>query len=165
MNAKVVDARRDGANVIELPSRADYFTIDGELVLVPPGLYSLRYMHYETGYLHGRAPKVIVWLSICDPGPAFGKAVARYYNVRACGARRRKGGTFRVGWKSRLVREYGLVEGLPSRTDRTYLDALGRHLLEGRIETVSHDSNRKPIPPSAQYSVCTEITGVRERGC
>jgi hypothetical protein len=148
------------------PDGGDYFTVDGERpALVDPGMYSLRYLYYETARLHGRAPKVIVWFSICDLGPQFGKCVPRYYNAKAGSAKRRRGGPFKVGWKSNLLREFARVEGGTSRCDRIRLELLGRHLLEGRIDTVTHGGDQKPIPPELQYSVVAEITGVRQRGC
>jgi hypothetical protein len=154
------------ANVLVLPNRGDYFTVEGERpVLANPGIYALRYSHYETARLHGgRAGKVVVWFTICEMGPHFERPVAAYYNAAVTSAKRRRGGNFKVGWRSRLVREYALVEGLPARTDRIRLDLLGRHLLEGRLATVTHDDKQRAIPAAVQYSVVAELTGVCERG-
>lgn len=144
---------------------SDYFTVDGERpALVDPGTYSLRYLYYETARLHGRAPKVIVWFSICDFGPHFGKKVARYYNAKDAPSKRKRGGPFKVGWKAALLREFALVEGEPSRCDRIRLDSLARHLLEGVVETVTHGADQKPIPRELRYSTVRAITGVRQRG-
>lgn len=143
----------------------DFFTMDGEPPsLVEPGSYSLRYVFYETARLHGRAPKVIVWFEICDLGPHFGKRVARYYNAKVVSATRRRGGRFKIGWKSNLMRDFARVEGKPQRTDRMRLDLLGRHLLRGNIGTVTHGHDQRPIPEDLRYSVVTEITGVEQRG-
>jgi hypothetical protein len=148
------------------PDGGDYFTVDGERpALVAPGVYSLRYEHYETGRLHaGRAGKVIVWFSICDYGPHFGQRVARYYNAKVASGKRRRGGKFNVGWKSDLLREFARVEAVPARSDRIRLDLLKPHLLEGKLATVMESADQKPIPRELQYSVVEEITGVRQRG-
>jgi hypothetical protein len=152
-------------NIVVLPNRGDYFTVDGERpVLAAPGLYALRYMRYETARLHGgRAGKVIAWFNICEMGTHFGQSVPAYYNASVPSAKRQAGGRFKVGWRSRLMREYALVEGLPARTDRIRLDLLGRHLLEGRLETVTHGHDRRAIPADVQYSVVAEITRVIQR--
>lgn len=153
------------ATVLSLPERDDYFTIDGERpLLAEPGLYSLRYLYYETARLHGRAGKVIAWFCICDFGPHFERRVARYYNATVPSAKRRRGGKFKIGWRSSLLREYALVEAMPQRNDRLRLDLLGRHLLEGRIATVARGQNQKPIPADLHYSVVAEIVGIRQRG-
>jgi hypothetical protein len=149
------------------PDGGDYFTVDGERpALVDPGVYSLRYLYYETARLHaGRAGKVIAWFQICDLGPHFEKHVARYYNATVPSSKRQRGGKFKVGWHSHLMREYGRVESMPQRADRLRLDSLARHLLEGRIATVTVGHDQRSIPKALQYSVVAEITGVRQRGC
>jgi len=153
------------ANVVAIPNRGDYFMVDGEQpVLAEPGVYALRFMHYETARLHGnRAGKVIAWFSICEMGIHFERLVPAYYNATVFSSKRQRGGRFKVGWRSRLMREYALVEGLPARKDRIPLAAMGRHLLNGRLATVTHDGHQRPIPAAVQYSVVAEIVGARAR--
>ena len=154
------------SNVVALPVGSDYFAVDGERpVLAEPGIYELRYSHYETARLHGgRAGKVVVWFTICTMGPYFERNVPAYYNATVTSAKRQRGGKFKIGWRSRLMREFALVEGLPSRTDRVSLNVLGRHLLEGRLGTVTHDGQQRSIPSAVQYSVVQAIVGVKARG-
>ncbi len=133
---------------------------------IPAGWYTLAFTHWETRRLFNTA-KCFVWFKVYDAGAAFGISLARHYNVkRLRGKPGRKGG-FVVGKCSALAREFfTLLEQVDEpvrgiRLDRLPLDRLTRYLVVAKVESVTHDSRRKPIPQALQYSVISELKTMR----
>lgn len=128
--------------------------------LVAPGIYDLAFQYYETTYLFGRAPKVICRFIVATPGEFFERTLVRYYNVLTLNSKPRRGGSFRIGWKSDLLREYVNLFGMPSRLDRLSLEQMKNRIIRGRVVTVARDAKQRSIPEPLRYSVISELLEV-----
>jgi hypothetical protein len=129
-------------------------------LLVEPGVYDLAFQFHETAYLFGRAPKVVCHFKIETPGQHYGKALVRYFNAMTLTSKPRRGGSFKIGWKSDLLREYATCFGLPARIDRLSLESFKQRVIRGRVIVVSRDSKNRSIPEPLRYSVIAELLGV-----
>lgn len=136
--------------------------LDGERpALVPPGEYHLRFDHYETLVLFGRASKLVLWFTIITPGPYFDQArLARFYNVKRLIGRPQRNGRFKVGFNSDFLREYARLFPTPQRLDRIPMSEFSRHIVIGRARTVTKGSDQTDIPEALRYSVLEELTGL-----
>src|ERR1700690_2675495 len=95
------------------------FAMDGERpALIPPGVYDLKFLQYETALMFGRQPKLILTFGICSMGDHFEKRVKRFYNVAKLVGKPRRYGGFKAGWSGDFLREYAKFFRLPSRADR-----------------------------------------------
>ncbi|MDC0178332.1 hypothetical protein OAI75_00855 [Woeseiaceae bacterium] len=129
------------------------------LVLVPPGEYQLAFMGQETKYIF-RSQKLYMHFRIVDFGPHFEKKVTRYYGVRIIG-KPRKSGRFKAGWHSDLMTEYVSLFGrLPKRTSEIPITPYKKHILLGRVETVTNNRVRRPYPELLHYSRVAELLRV-----
>ena len=128
-------------------------------VKIEPGVYNLAFQFHRTLYLFGRAPKLYCYFKITDPGKYYGITVIRYYNVKTLNSKPRKGGSFRIGYHSDLMREYVTLFGWPARKDRISTRAFELVIVRGRIRTVTHDAKQRLIPEPLQYSVIAELIG------
>jgi hypothetical protein len=137
--------------------------IDGERpILVTPGEYDFAFDYHETAYLFGRAPKLCCYFHIVTPGQFFEAQLCRYYNVKTLASKPRKGGAFKIGWKSDFLREYAILFGLPPRLDRVSTEAFKSKIIRGRVTSVSRDSKQRVIPESLRYSVISELVGMSQ---
>lgn len=135
--------------------------IDGERpLLIEPGHYELVFVHHETAYMFGRAPKLICYFRIVAQGPYHGMIVRRYYNVKTLASKPRRGGSFKIGWHSDFVREYATLFGLPDRMDRISTERFKSAIVRGKVVTVDHDSKGRSIPHPLRYSVIKELTEI-----
>lgn len=137
--------------------------LDGEPpALVKPGIYELRFDHHETAVMFGRAPKLVLWFTIVSFGPYFDAVkLPRFYNVRRLIGRPSRNGRFKTGFKSNFLREYSRLFRAPTRLDRISMSEFSRHIILGRVRTVTHGSNQAEIPDGLQYSVLEELTGIK----
>ena len=92
--------------------------IDHVPALVPPGRYSVRFLHWSTHIMFGRQGKLAMHFAIMDQGEHFGVPLIRWHNCKVKGQTCRYG-RFSVGWASDLTREYGRLLGMPSRNGVT----------------------------------------------
>jgi hypothetical protein len=144
------------------PQPEVFAELDGERpALVPPGTYELKFLHHETCVMFGRAPKLACWFTVITMGEHFGVKLARFYNVRRIIGRPARNGRFKAGWKCNFVREYGRLFRLPSRLDRIAMSEFTRHVILGKVRTVTHGSDQAQIPDGLQYSVIEELTGTK----
>lgn len=135
-------------------------TIEGDRpVLIEPGEYELAFQFHRTLFLFGRAPKLCCYFKIITPGKYFGVTMCRYYNVKSLTGKPRKGGAFKVGWYSDLVREYVTIFGLLSRPDRISTTTYKTAIVRGRVGIVCTNSKQRSIPELLRYSVITELLG------
>ena len=136
--------------------------LEGERpALIPPGTYELRFDHHETLILFGRASKLVLWFTIISMGPYFDVVkVPRFYNVKRIIGRPQKHGRFKCGFKSDFLREYARLFPAPVRLDRIPMSEFRRHVVLGRVRTVTRGSDQGAIPESLQYSVIEELTGI-----
>lgn len=149
-------------NVIPFPDQpAD------DYALIKPGTYELAFIGWETKQIFNTG-KVSVWFRVVSLGDSFGVTLARHYNVKKLKGKKagRKGG-FVAGRCSDLAREVFTVlelAGEPTRgirLDRLPLNLLGKHIITGKVSTVQHNSKREKIPDALQYSVISQLKGVK----
>ena len=118
----------------------------------------MRLRSWHTVKYLGRSPKVVLRLSICEPGPYFEKVVERWYNAEALIGKPRPSGRFIPGWSSDLFREYVLIAGKPPRRDHVALSNLKKLLLIGSVETVTTDREQRHLDPLLHYSVVRRLS-------
>ena len=136
--------------------------IDGERpAMVAPRVYDLRYRHYETARMFGRAQKLILWFTIAEPGDDFDKQLPRYYNISRLIGRPQKYGQFKVGFNSDFLREYADLFGVPPRLDRIPMSKFEHCFVRGKVRTVTTASGQQPKHKDLQYSVVDEIRGLK----
>lgn len=146
-------------------SEADgrYASLEGNVpLLVTPGSYDLRFDYYETSILFGKAAKLTLWFTVIEVGhEQFGQGrLPRYFNIVKPIGRRGRDGRFKVGPKSDFIREYARLFGAPARLDRIPMSEFERHIIRGKVRTVMHGSDQRPIPEGLRYSVIDELVEV-----
>ena len=133
---------------------------------VEPGVYALRFTHWETSPRFNAA-KVSVWFEVVSYGEAFGVRLARHYNATRLIGKQGKKGRFYAGKCSDIARElYNVMElaGEPAgkfRPDRLPLHLLESHVVVGVVRDVTRDSAREKIPKALWYSVIGELKGIQ----
>lgn len=139
-------------NVVQMPDMAGVGSMVHATPLIPPGVYSLAFIKYETVWQF-RSHKLRLDFRVVTPGPAFGAVLTRYYAVRSVSTKsRRKGGQFQFGQKCDFFREYCRVFGAPSRPDRISPASYRNTVVSAQIVTVMRGHDQQPIPEGAQYS-------------
>lgn len=143
---------------LKVVASESFFEIDGDLVLVPPGTYNLKFLYGETRYLHNRSPKLVLWFSIIDMGEFFGAKVARYYHIKEIKGRPGKNGRFKAGAKSDFMREYfSVVTQRVQRMDRIPLTYLEDYVIKAKVKTVEKSYDQSKIPKALHYSVVEKV--------
>ncbi len=135
-------------------------SVEGMPPLMPPGAYLLKFDDWETVLYHNRQPKVVLRFIVISPGPYFEQNVSRWYNALCLQGRPRRRGRFRVGHSSELLRHFVQVTDRDPRRDRLALAHLRPVLLEGMVETVTHDRQQRSIPEPLRYSVVRSLRRV-----
>ena len=135
---------------------------DGTLVgdaplLLPPGVYRLRFDDWETVNYFNRQPKVVCRFTVCSEGNSFGTKLTRWYNVKALVGKPRRCGRFKVAWGQDLAREYMALVSTIRRKDGIAMSKLKPLLLEGMVETVTADRRQRALHPALQYSVIRQL--------
>jgi hypothetical protein len=135
----------------------------GEIENIPPlvreGIYTVKFMHWWTGILFGRRPKLAIVFRICDQGDYFGIELRRWYNVKPKGKLGRNG-EFKAGWSSDLVREYANLVGMPRRNDRIALTRYTGLLINAEVKTVRETREQQALPEALQYSVIKRLVSI-----
>ena len=130
-----------------------------QLTRVPEGEYVLRFDFHETKRIF-KSGKIYLHFRIMNTGEHFEKPITAYYNCSVMGKPGR-GGKFRAGWKSNLMREVvGLTGELPKRTDRLNLNQLKTMLILGEVGTVNKTSQQRDLTEPLRYSVVRELLRV-----
>ncbi len=139
----------------------DAFVADDLPPLVKQGVYQLAFVEYRTANMfRGKAPKLIMTFRIVSMGEYFEHLVLRYYNVQRVIGKPQRNGRFKCGKKGAFLREYlTLFPHQVPRLDRVPMSAFEAVLIEGKIQTVTHSSN-KEIPKPLQYSRISELRRV-----
>lgn len=128
--------------------------------LLPPGPYLLKFDDWETVLYLNRQPKAVLRFIVISPGPYFEQRVSRWYNVIELQGRPRRRGRFKVGYSSELLRHYAQITDRDPRRDRIALTCLSPLLIEGVVETVTHDIQQRSIPEALRYSVIRSLRRV-----
>lgn len=145
-------------------THADGTLVGDAPILLPPGVYRLRFDDWETVNYFNRQPKVVCRFTVCTEGDWFGTKLTRWYNVKSLVGRPRSRGRFKVAWGQDLAREFVTLVGTMPRKDGIALSRLKPLLLEGLIETVTTDRKQRPLHPLLRYSVirhvrlCSDVT-------
>jgi hypothetical protein len=139
----------------------------GEMVgdlpaLLPPGDYQLRLDFWATSKLFGRSPKLALWFKVMDMGEHFEARVPRYYNVVDLKGRAGRWGRFKAAAGGALARDYARLLALPKRFDRFNLEQLTRHVVSGKVDTVTTGSRQEKLAPASQYSVVRELLRIEQ---
>ena len=124
--------------------------------LVPPGEYEARFKNYETFQMYGGGGKLRAFFTITDPGPAFGVAVPRFWNVTLT----KRG--FTVGKRTVFLREFCRLfpEYRLMRRERIPMSYFRGKAFMIRVQTVDTDRQRRAIPEQVHYSKVAEILKV-----
>ena len=138
-------------------THADGTLVGDAPILLPPGVYRLRFDDWETVNYFNRQPKVACRFTVCTEGEWFGTSLPRWYNVKALVGRPRARGRFKVAWGQDLAREYLSLVGTASRKDGIALSKLKPLLLEGVVETVTTDRKQRALHHVLHYSVIRQI--------
>jgi len=117
----------------------------------------MKLLDWQTMKYLARAPKVVLRLAVCEPGPYFELVIERWYNARSLVGKPRRRGQFVAGWSSDLYREYAAIVGKPSRCDRLAISSLSDKLLIGTVDTVKCDRTQQPLHHSLHYSVVRQL--------
>lgn len=129
------------------------FGIDGDAIaLIPPGEYDLKFQSWKTAVMFGRAPKLILYFSVCTFGDHFEVVLPRYYNVTRLVGKPQQYGGFKVGRSSDMIREYASMFRLPPRLDRIPMSAFQNPMFRGKVVTVTQGRDQSKIPEQLQYS-------------
>jgi hypothetical protein len=131
---------------------------DDNLILVPEGLYRVKYLHYETRRSSGKfSPKVVMFFAISETGAYQNLVLAKFYNVSRIDGSARRGGGFVPARRGDLYRDYVRLLTEPHRTDRIRLSRYGDHEWDVNVVTVVTDSSDRSIPETARYSKISAI--------
>ena len=131
--------------------------VDGGLPpLLPPGIYTLRLTYWTTYLLYGRLPKLAIWFQVMDQGSHFETEVPRHYNITRMVGHAGRSGRFKAPATGDLARDYARLLALPARFDRFNLEQLKRHLIVGKVETVTGQQARQ-LAPAVHYSIVREL--------
>ena len=133
--------------------------IEGALVEIPPGEYTLRYVDYETTSAFGQ-PKVVVNFGVSEHSPYGGLPLSRYYNAKSLSGPPRKYGNYVAAANGDLVREYRALMPDPKRLDRISWHTLRGKLVLGEVRTVDRDSKGLALPNGTGYSVISKLVGI-----
>lgn len=116
------------------------------------------FVESRTALLYQRAAKVALKFRIVDPGPAFGKELERWYNVKRLIGKPCRDGRFQVGPRSDFLREYlTLFPGAARRFDRMSFAPFRNVAILGRVETVTHNRKQQLLPEAMRYSIIREL--------
>ena len=127
--------------------------VDGS-PLIPEGVYEMGYLSHSTWTFKGRAPKVVIYFRITDPGEFFGVVLPAYYGVTKHKGKYGKSGDFKAGKSSNLFRDFCRVfpDRPAPRLDRIPLSNLASVIVRGQVVTVMRGSDQREIPEIARYS-------------
>lgn len=127
--------------------------------LIPPGIYDLAFVSYETkSMFRGKANKLYLHFKVMDMGPAFEAELVAYYNLQWVNGKK-----WKVGFKSNFLRDYvRLFDEVPDRLDRIPMTRFKEHLIKAKVKTVTHGADQKPIHKLLQYSVIQELIELNE---
>lgn len=132
--------------------------VAGRPALITEGEYELRLQYWETSRLFGgRASKLTLWFTVASFGEYHGIRLARYFNVLEVKGKPGRGGRFKAAFIGDLMREYAQLLDPPSRLDRFNLDELRRHIIIGRVETVTRSYKQRDLHEACQYSIVREL--------
>lgn len=140
------------ATVHQIDEAGGYFSVGGaDLVRVPDGVYKVVYQSHATANMFGK-PRLIVRFKIYD-GEHKGKVLESFYLVSELIGKPGKKGKFRVTQKSGFIRDFVRATNYsPDRLDRIPMTRLRGFVIMARVETVTHDHERDPLPECLQYS-------------
>ena len=126
--------------------------VNEELPLLAPGEYELMFIGHVTGVKFVSKLSVQMDFKVLTPGRGFDCVLSGYYNAVQLGKKRGKNGSFKVGTKSDLFREFHAVIPGKHRSDRLPMSRLNHIVIVGEVATVTHDRRQQPLTENCQYS-------------
>jgi hypothetical protein len=152
-------AARKPDNVVDLADDERGKLIGAKPPLVTPGTYELLYEFDETLLLSGgKVPKLVLWFRITAHGQFMGTKLPRYYNVTKIEGKPRRGGGFRVGWRSAFIRDFAAIfNSVPGRTNRIPMSRFEGVDIRGVVKTVVSTWNQQSAPTTLHYSVIERL--------
>lgn len=117
---------------------------------VPEGFYNVRYCGYETG-LSWNGKKVIVNFAISE-GDYAGVPLTRYYNARNLSEPIGPNGSFDVGDRCHLVKEFRSLLPDVRSISEVNLDLYKNKLIRAQVVTVNKTGTGEDLSSSNQYS-------------
>jgi len=122
---------------------------------VPEGSYTVRYCGYETGQ-SWNSKKVKVSFAVVE-GEYSGVPLTRYYNVANLGKPIGPDGSFEVGDRSHLVKEYRLLLPQVQSISEIDLDLYKDTLIRVRVKTTNKTGIGEELSESNQYSIIRKL--------
>lgn len=131
---------------------------------IPDGHYISAYRHYATVNYQGQ-PKVVVCFAILE-GPHEKTLLERWYNVKRLIGPPKQAGNYEAKFVSDLHREFVAVAGrVPARLDRISYFSFRDLPIEITTRTVKRDNRGVVLPVGLQYSVISQVIGVKDGSC
>lgn len=123
---------------------------DNNSVLIPEGIYTLKFIQHETTQLWGK--KVILSFEVVDVSDYYGVEMKRYYNIDNFIGPQKVGGAFDAGKGSAYVKEY--MDIFPDTRDiaEINIDNFKGKTVLGKVSTVKSDHRKQSIHECLQYS-------------
>lgn len=123
--------------------------------LIPDAVYVVRFLGWETIFMF-RTSKILLRFEVAE-GDHAGVRLIRAYRVQRLIGRPGKGGRFKLGRGSDLLRDVVRLIDLRVRPDRVSLAFLKGRLWQVKTRTVVTDYRQRPIPEALRYSIVDEI--------
>ena len=105
--------------------------------------------------------KLELKFKIITPGKYYGEILSRYYNVNIIG-KPQIDRHFKGPLSDHFIREYANLFGLPQRLDRIPMSNFKKHIIKGKIKTVTTGYNQARIHRQLHYSVINELVKVKK---
>ena len=147
--------------VVPLKPRSDAddeMVVEGQLALVPDGVYEAKYIGHDTAILFAHAPKVFLKFEVVGNSAGYsGVRLIRPYRVRELTGKPGPNGKFVLSAGGDLYRTLVKLFDTRVRPDRISLGPLRHMLFRVRTRTVDHDRKGTRLPEAARYSVIADI--------
>ena len=130
-----------------------------EPIVLRPGIYKVRYSHYETYASRGKyTDKIGLFFTLLEPEQYANRLIPRYFNVESVGKPIGRGGKFKPSRRGKFIRFYIGLFGAPERPDRLPIRSMfGNRIWNAYIDLVASDADGEPIPDETCYSVVRDI--------
>ena len=122
---------------------------------IDEGIYTVKYIGYETG-LSWNSKKVIVNFCIVE-GENSGVPLTRYYNAKSLDEPLGPNGSFSVGDRSHLVKEFRSLLPEVRSISEIDLNLYANKLIRVQVETTNKTGIGEELSESNQYSVIRKL--------
>ena len=143
-------------NVTALPLQQSSSGAYSDEFDIPAGEYEACVVNAATELFYfGRSPKVVLTFRILEQGRYYEKLVRGFYAVKSISGKPRRDGRFKVGPKSRLIRDVAKLLTFRPPTDRVPEEVKNCtcRIAVRRVEKVGKDK----LAESMQYAVVDSV--------